>query len=74
MSSSVRGLVAQMPVSLLAFIEVVSSRVSFGVLFLLQLSLPLCPSPTGTGSQLFWGQPLTGCLTRVKCAVTVLEF
>ena len=84
MSSSVRGLVAWMPVGLLAFIEVVSSRVSFGVLFLLQLSLPslsvcmqvwelLCPSPTGTGSQLFWGWPLTGCLTQVGCAVTVLE-
>ena len=49
MSSSVRGLVARMPVSLLAFIEVVSSRVSsgvsFGVLFLLQFSLPSPPVP-----------------------------
>ena len=35
MSSSVRGLVAQMPVSLLTFIEVASFRVSFGVLFML---------------------------------------
>ena len=40
MSSSVRGLVAQMPASLLTFVKVVSSRVSFGVLFLLQFSLP----------------------------------
>ena len=40
MSSSVRGLVARMPASLLAFVEVVSSGVSFGVLFLLQFSLP----------------------------------
>ena len=43
MSSSIRGLVAQMPASLLAFIKVVSSGVSFGVLFLLQFSL-LSPS------------------------------
>ena len=83
MSSSVRGLVVQMPASLLAFVKVVSSRVSFGVLFLL-FSLPSpavpmqvlelsCPSPAGTGSQSHWGQPLTGRLTQVACAVTVSE-
>ena len=84
--SSVRGLVARMPMSLLAFvfIEVVSSRTSFGVFLLLQLSLsspsvPLqvlelsCPSPAGTDSQSHWGRPLTRHLTRVARAVTISE-
>ena len=76
MSSSVRGLVAQMLASLLAFVKVVSSGVSFGVLFLLfsppSPSVPLQvlelsrPSPAGTGSQSCWGRPLTGCLTQAR--------
>ena len=73
-----------MPASLLTFVKVVSSGISVGVLFLLQLSLlsPSVhmqveelshPSPMGTGSQSFRGRPLTGHLTQVGHAVTVSE-
>lgn len=73
-----------MPVSLLAFDDVASSSVSFGIFFLLQLSLSspsvciwawelLCPSPADVDSQLFQGKSPTVHLTLVGHAVMVSE-
>ena len=54
MSSSVRGLAFWMSVSLLVFVEVVSSGMSFGVLFLLQFSLLFPSVLTSASWQIFW--------------------